>query len=161
MKFVVGILVISSLAIAGVAFAQGYGSGGGGGDYDYATPAGGGIVPQLRTARTHAMNAAGSEALAGAIDHLAHVVNCIEGSKGANYNSKALNPCQGQGNGLIPDLQADSARGRADATKALDFARQADRLAFDTLKLTDLARVKTAAKRVADLLGEALTAIGQ
>lgn len=155
MKFVVGILVMSSLAIAGVVFAQGYG------DYDYATPVSGGIVPQLRTARTHAMNAAGSEALGGAIDHLAHVVNCIEGSKGANYNSKALNPCQGQGNGLIPDLQADSGRGRADATKALDFARQADRLAVDTLKLTDLARVKTAATRVADLLGEALRTIGQ
>ncbi|GEM_PF-1099083 len=161
MKFVVGILVMSSLAMAGVVFAQGYGSGGGGGDYDYATPVGGGIVPQLRTARTHAMNAAGSEAFGGAIDHLAHVVNCIEGSKGANYNSKALNPCQGQGTGLIPDLQADSARGRADATKALDFARQADRLAVDTLKLTDLARVKTAATRVADLLGEALRTIGQ
>jgi len=52
-------------------------------------------------------------------------------------------------------------RGTAEATKALELARQADRLAVDTLKLTDLARVKTAATRVADLLGQALTAIGQ
>ncbi|MGH2396431.1 MAG: hypothetical protein ACRDFW_05470 [bacterium] len=154
MRFV-AICALLVFAVAAVVFAQGYG------DYDYGTPAGGSIVGQLRTARTHALNAAGSEALGGAIDHLAHVVNCIEGSKGANYNSKAFNPCQGQGNGLIPDLQADSSRGRADATKALDIARQADRLAVDTLKLTDLARVKTAAKRVADLLGEALAAIGQ
>ncbi|HET6782118.1 MAG TPA: hypothetical protein VFH67_08480 [bacterium] len=164
MRFVVGMLALSLLAISPVVFAQGggYGSGGGGGgDYDYGSPMSGGVVPQLRTARTHAMNAAGSEALGGAIDHLAHVVNCIEGSRGANYNSQTANPCQGQGNGLIPDLQSDSSRGRMEATKALEFARQADRLAVETLKVTDLAKVKTAAKRVADLLGEALTATGQ
>ena len=152
-----GMCAFLVLALAAVALAQGYGSGGN----DYGTPLGEGVVPQLRTSRTHAANAAGSEALGGAIDHLAHVVNCLEGSRGANYNSRTLNPCQGQGNGLIPDLQADSGRGRAEATKALELARQADRLAVDTLKLTDLARVKTAATRVADLLGDALTAIGQ
>lgn len=159
MRFVVGMFALTFLAMASAVWAQGYGSGGG--DYDYNRPAGGAVVPQLRTARTHAANAAGSEAISGAIDHLAHVVNCIEGARGANYNSRALNPCEGQGNGLIPDLQADSGRGQADATKALDFVRQADRLAVDTLKVTDLARVKTAATRVAELLGEALKAIGQ
>jgi hypothetical protein len=158
MRFLV-ICAMLIFASAAVVFAQGYGSGGG--DYDYGTPASGSIVPQLRTARTHAINAAGSEALGGAIDHLAHVVNCMEGARGANYDSRTLNPCQGQGNGLIPDLQTDSGRGRTEATKALDFVRQADKLAVDTLKVTDLARVKTAATRVADLLGEALKAVGQ
>lgn len=157
MRFV-GLSVAVVLAIAAAVFAQGYGSGG---DYDYGSPAGGNTVPQLRTARTHAQNAAGSETLSGAIDHLTHVVNCIEGARGANYNRQAMNPCEGQGNGLIPDLQADSGRGRTEATKALDFVGQADRLAVDTLKVTDLPRVKSASTRVSDLLGEALKALGQ
>ena len=47
------------------------------------------------------------------------------------------------------------------ATKALDAARDADKIAVETLKLTDLARAKTAASKVADLLSEALRAVSQ
>ena len=154
MRFVVGISVVFVLMAATIATAQ-YG------DYEYGSPAGSGATGQLRTARTHATNAAGSIVLAGVLDHLAHTVNCLEGPRGSNYNPRADNPCQGQGNGVIPDLQTEAGRGQAGAARALELAREADRMAVDGLRLTDLARAKSAATRVAELLGEALRAIGQ
>lgn len=165
MKLAAGTCALLLAVTAGSAvYAQGYGGGGGYGDYDSPPPAAspsGAVVAQLRTARTHAANAAGSEVMAGVLDHLAHVVNCLEGSRGANYNARADNPCRGQGGGVIPDLQAESARGQMGAASALASAREADRIAVDTLKVTDMARAKTDAARVADLLGQALRAIGQ
>lgn len=154
MKSLVGIaslvLVLMAVTIAPAQY--------GGGD-EYGRPAGSAAAGQLQTARQHAGFAAGSEVLSGALDHLAHTVNCLEGQRGANYNARALNPCQGQGNGIIPDLQADS--GRMGAARALELAREADRMAVEALKVTELARAKSAASRVAELLGQALTSISQ
>lgn len=68
--------------------------------------------------------------------HTQHTINCLEGPKGMHFKAAAGDPCQGQGNGVIPDLQALAAGGSAgartalnDATIALDLALQAQRMA--------------------------------
>lgn len=135
--------------------------GGGGGDYDYGPPAGKGVADQLQTARTHATYSARSEVMRDVREHLAHVVNCLEGPRGKNYDAKNDNPCQGQGGGVIPDLESAARSGQTGAARALDVAREADKLAIEAVKLTDLARAKAGASKVADLLGDALKAVGQ
>ncbi len=134
--------------------------GGGGGGYDYGKPAAG-LVNQLKTAQTHSSNAARAETLRDSLWHLGHVVNCLEGARGKNYDAKNLNPCQGQGGGVIPDLEGAAQGGQMGMSSALDTARKADQLALDTLKLADLAQVKAGASRVADMLGQVLKTIGQ
>jgi len=52
---------------------------------------------ELGTALTHAGFAAGYDAVAEVELHLHHVVNCLEGAAGKNYNMGAGNVCQGQG----------------------------------------------------------------
>lgn len=128
--------------------------------YGYEKPAAG-LVNQLKTAQTHASNAARAETLRDSLWHLGHVVNCLEGARGKNYDAKNLNPCQGQGSGVIPDLESGAQGGQMGVSGALDTARKADQLALDTLKLSDLAQVKAGASRVADMLGQALKTIGQ
>jgi len=134
------------LSVAAAVFAQGYG------DYEYSSPPGAGILEQLKTAQTHATFAAQSESIAGVRDHLAHVVNCLQGSRGADFNARADNPCQGQGNGILPDL---TARG-AQAAKALSSARGANATALEALKIATLVQAKAGATKVATLLSTAI-----
>lgn len=145
--------------VSGVAVGQmggGYGSGS-----EYNRPATSGPVDALKTAQTHSTNSARSETLRDSLWHLGHVVNCLEGPRGKNYDANNANPCQGQGAGIIPDLEAAARGYQLGATSALDQARKADQLALDTLKFTDLAQVKAGASKVADMLAAALKAIGQ
>lgn len=137
------------LGVAAAATAQ-YGS-------DYGSPPSSSLTEQLKTAQSHATFAADADAMAGVRSHLAHVVNCLEGSRGADFNSAAGNPCQGQGNGIIPDL---TARGAA-AAKALATAREANAAALDAMKQAALAQAKAGATKVANLLGTALKEISQ
>lgn len=133
----------------------------GGGGYDYGPRVGKGVADQLQTARTHATFSARSEVMRDVLWHLGHVVNCLEGSRGKNYDAKNDNPCQGQGSGIIPDLESAARGTQTGAAKALDVAREANRIALEALKLTDLPRAKAGASKVADLLGDALRAVGQ
>ena len=128
---------------------------------DYGRQTTGAYVDALKTARTHAMYSARAETLRDSIMHLGHVVNCLEGARGKNYDASNGNPCQGQGAGIIPDLDAAMRGYQMGATTALDQARKADELALETLKLTDLTQVKSGATKVADMLGNALRAVGQ
>jgi hypothetical protein len=114
----------------------------------------------MKTTQVHAANAARAETLRDSLWHLGHVVNCLEGAGGKNYDTKNLNPCQGQGTGVIPDLAA-ARSGVMGAGSALDTARKADDLVLETLKLTDLAQVKAGATKAAGMLTQALQAIGQ
>lgn len=148
---VLGMLVAGSTSVV----AQGYG------DYDYDRPSSAGLTAQLQTARTHATNAARSDVLRDAKWHLGHVVNCLEGARGRNYDRQNSNPCQGQGNGILPDLEAATRSGQRGAMQALDLARDADQTALATIALTDLAQIKGGASKVADLLGRALALVGQ
>lgn len=149
------VLVIVAVFAGQMVFAQGYGGGG------YDKPGGAGTIDALKTARTHATNASRAETLRDSLWHLGHVVNCLEGKNGKNYDANNLNPCQGQGGGILPDLQAAARSYQMGASSALDQARRAEQLAMETLKLTDLAQVKSGAAKVADMLGEALKALGQ
>ncbi|HEY3247782.1 MAG TPA: hypothetical protein VGK88_05780 [bacterium] len=146
----------SILVMTVAAFAQGYGGG-----YDpnppTGTASGSALMDQFKAAQTHATFAAQSDALASVRSHLAHVVNCLEGSKGANFSAAEMNPCQGMGNGIIPDLVA---RG-APATKALSEAREANTAALAALKISDLAQAKAGANKVATLLTAAMKDLPQ
>src|SRR2546426_11962636 len=151
------IVVVAVAAFAGqMVLAQGYGGG-----TDYEKPGGAGTIDALKTARTHATNAARSETLRDSLWHLGHVVNCLEGKGGKNYDANSLNPCQGQGGGILPDLQAAARSYRMGASTALDLSRKAEQLAVDTLKSSDLTQLKSGAAKVADMLGDALKALGQ
>jgi len=61
---------------------------------------------ELTTAYTHAGFAAKYDSLNEVTLHLHHVVNCLVGPNGDKFDSSAGNPCQGQGNGALPDIKA-------------------------------------------------------
>ncbi len=148
---VVGLAMVGMVSPAAVA--QGYGG-------EYNQPATG-LVDALKTGQTHALNSSRSETLRDSLWHLGHVVNCLEGLNGKHYDAKNANPCEGQGSGIIPDLQLGVRRYQPGASKALDLASKADQVALDGLKLTDLMQVKAAASKAAAMLGDALKALGQ
>lgn len=152
----IAILLVVLLAVpVSVAVAQ-YG---GDDEYGYGSPAGSGVVPQLRTTRFHAAESARSETLRGLRDHLGHVVNCLEGSRGSNYDARNDNPCQGQGAGVLPDLEA--ARGQSGAARALELARTANRTAVAAIRVGDFSQARSEASKVVSALDEALKALGQ
>jgi hypothetical protein len=68
------------------------------------TAADNGAVTQLETAIAHANNSLNTGEFEGAHRHLGHVLNCIEGEGGENFNPDWGNPCAGQGVGIINDI---------------------------------------------------------
>jgi len=70
---------------------------------------------ELATAAAHAGMAAGAEAPQMVRAHLQHVVNCLEGPKGADFVAALGNPCSSQGEGAIPDSPADGKKKLEDA----------------------------------------------
>jgi len=77
---------------------------------------------ELATAAAHAGMAAGAESPQMVRTHLQHVLNCLEGPKGADYAEVLGNPCASQGAGAIPDSPAD---GRKKLEDAAAFAKRA------------------------------------
>ncbi len=61
---------------------------------------------ELKTAISHAGYSAKADALKAVTMHLHHVVNCLVGPQDKWFDAATGNPCQGQGNGLLPDLKA-------------------------------------------------------
>lgn len=128
----------------------------------YATPhlgaamMGGDVKKELQTAFFHASELAQKgNAVAAAKLHVQHVINCLEGTAGANYKQEAGYPCQGQGNGIIPDLK--SAAGKMPgADKALKEAMTAWTLAVQAVGKNDVNEVQPWAKVVAAHLKAAL-----
>lgn len=150
-----GTLIISAvtaitLGLVGVAYAP---------YHTQSAPGTSGIIAQLTTARTHANYAFGSEAIRSVREHLGHTVNCLEGTKGKNYDSYNDNPCEGQGDGIIPGLTAEKNRGASAAAKALILAEEADKVAVSGLQLADLGKAKDAAKKTMQLLDDAAKAL--
>ncbi len=88
--------------------------------------------------------------------HLHHVINCIEGPLGKNFDSSELNPCKGQGNGIIPDLKA----GGAPATSALGHVQEADNIAVSSLGVSDINTLRSNINEVVKHLEEAKAALG-
>lgn len=102
---------------------------------------------QLSTAITHARNSAGSNAMASAVSHLGHVLNCIEGTRGQNFNASWGHVCQGQGDGILVDI-----KGAKSAESVMAVLEAADGLAAAGVKARDLAAVQNAARGAGALL---------
>lgn len=100
---------------------------------------------EISTAATHAGLAAESTDLKMVQTHLQHVINCLEGPQGKNYDAKQLNPCKDQGTGAIPDAPPDK---KAELQKAVAMA-QANR------SVTDLAQAKKQASDLQTMLSGA------
>ncbi len=99
---------------------------------------------EFGTALTHAGFAAQYDAIAEVELHLHHVVNCLEGTSGKNFNQQSGNVCQGQGNGIFADLKDSGMAG----AHALPYAEIADQVANWGIQQTmakDIGRAKAAA----------------
>lgn len=75
---------------------------------------------EVATAAQHAGLAAQATIVDTVHAHLHHTVNCLVGPTGAGFDAKQMNPCQGMGNGAIPDT-ADAGKKTA-LTEALATA---------------------------------------
>lgn len=104
-------------------------------------------LSQTNTAITHAGFAGGGSTLSYVQQHLGHALNCLEGSRGKNFNAAWGHPCEGQGNGVLADLRASPG-----GTAFMLVAEAAGNLAVAGLKSRDLAEARNAARGVAALL---------
>ncbi len=156
MQRVAGFVLAGGLLLAstGLALGQGYGGGG----YEPTPPPAQTAPPaaqassnkaetQLRTGIDHAKNSAGSGAMASAVSHLGHVLNCIEGTKGKNFNASWGHVCQGQGDGILTDI-----KGAKNADNLMLVLEAADNLATSGVKARDLSAVQNAARGTGALL---------
>ncbi len=135
--------ILSSLVLSVAAAAQSYKAG----EYQVGAAEGQRWKVQAKTGATHAGFAAAGDTAAYVDQHLGHALNCIEGRQGPNFNARWGHPCEGQGEGLLPDLRNDP-KGRA----WLLVAEAAGQLALRGLKSGDLAQKKNAARGTAALL---------
>lgn len=85
--------------------------------------------------------------MASAVSHLGHVLNCIEGTKGKNFNASWGHVCQGQGEGILTDI-----KGAKNANNLMLVLEAADNLATGGVKARDLSAVQNAARGVGALL---------
>ncbi len=104
------------------------------------------VKKEIAVAATHANLASKATTVNMVHTHLHHVLNCLVGPKGTEFDAKAANPCAALGNGAIVD-STDAAQ-----KKALEAVVVK---ANDGLKATEL----KAAQTVAGQVGTALMAI--
>ena len=122
---------------------------------------GGDVKKELQTAIFHSSELAQrGSAVAGAKLHVQHVINCLEGPNGANVKAEAGFPCQGMGNGIIPDLKDMVAAKVPGAAEALKQANLGETLAVQAIAKNDVNEVQPWAKVVSDHLKSALAALG-
>ena len=100
---------------------------------------------EITTASQHADYAAEATVLKTATTHLHHVINCLEGPQGGDYDSKEADPCKEMGNGAIPDVS--EAATKMQLTMAVTKAK-------DGLNAKDLATAQTSAKAVQAILSQ-------
>jgi len=105
------------------------------------------LVGQIQSELTTATYHAGelppkATTLAGVQLHLHHVLNCLEGPAGADFSAAAGDPCQRQGKGIIPDLQAAVQQNLPGAHAALQEAHTSQMLALQALASTSLTKAQ-------------------
>ena len=105
-----------------------------------------GAASETSVAHAHALMAQNAKTLTMSHAHLQHVVNCLVGPNGQGFDSKAEDPCKGQGNGAIPDSASDAAS-RAKLQGALADAQSG-------LTSTSLAGAQADAAKAAAALGD-------
>jgi hypothetical protein len=122
----------------------------------------GSIKTQLKTAAFHAGELAQrGNTVAGTHLHLHHTINCLEGPSGPDFLQAAGYPCQGQGNGIIPDLRAAVMHTVPGAQAALDDANIALKLSLQGEGMSDVAEAQPWAHVVATYLMKASGDLGQ
>jgi len=122
---------------------------------------GGDVKKELQTAMFHASELAQrGNVVATSQLHVQHVINCLEGPNGADFKAAAGYPCQGMGNGAIPDLKDAVAAKKSGADAALKEANLALTLALQAMGKTTVTEVQPWAKVCAQHLKAALEAMG-
>jgi hypothetical protein len=120
----------------------------------------GSIKMQLKTASFHAGELAQKGALPATKLHLQHTVNCLEGPTGAHFVQAAGYPCQNQGHGILPDLQAAVAAHVPGADAALKDAQIALNLAMQAQGMSEVEQAQPWAHVVAEYLMKASSDLG-
>jgi hypothetical protein len=82
------------------------------------------VNKEISTALTHAQMAAASGDVKMVQQHLHHMVNCLVGDKSPDFDAAEENPCKGQGNGAMNDVDAKSDKHKK-LDKALSEAKEA------------------------------------
>lgn len=83
-------------------------------------PAFANVNKEMSTAIEHAGFAAKSKDIKHVHLHLHHVMNCLVGPKGLQFDAAAGDPCKGMGMGILNDDKHFSFTGRADLKDVLD-----------------------------------------
>ncbi|HLN14026.1 MAG TPA: hypothetical protein VK587_12595 [bacterium] len=97
------------------------------------------VQTELKTATFHSGELAQKvNALAGVQLHLHHVINCLEGPNGPDYLASVGYPCQGQGNGIIPDLKVAVMHMVPGSSAALQEAETCQMLALQAVASKDI-----------------------
>ena len=105
------------------------------------------VSQEISTALDHAQMAANGQDVKTVHEHMQHVVNCLVGPQGPEFNSTAEDPCKGMGNGAMNDVDS-----KGDKHKKLDKALTE---AKDALKKDSLRGAQSEAKDVIKYLQEA------
>ncbi len=105
------------------------------------------VREEVRTAHWHSYGGYDARALSYVQLHMGHALNCLEGTKGKNFNKSWGNECEGQGNGILADLKDEPGGARF-----MILARAADALAVEGVNSKDLAEAGRAGRGVAALL---------
>lgn len=78
---------------------------------------------EISTALAHAQMALAGKDVNEVHMHLHHVINCLVGPAGKQFDAKEENPCKGMGNGALNDVGGKSAQHKQLA-EALDEAEE-------------------------------------
>ncbi|HVJ34367.1 MAG TPA: hypothetical protein VND94_14720 [Terriglobia bacterium] len=98
---------------------------------------------EVSTATDHAGYAAQATVIKTAYTHLHHVINCLVGPKGDDFDAKEANPCAAMGEGAIPDSK--NAATKMALSAAVTKAKAG-------LTATDLTAAKADAQAVQEML---------
>jgi hypothetical protein len=101
------------------------------------------VGAEIANAEMHAGLAAQGTDVATVHMHLHHTLNCLVGPNGSGFDAKELNPCQGDGNGAIPD-ETDAGKNKA--------LQDAAAKAADGISASDLSTAQHDAAAVASML---------
>ncbi len=149
--------VVAGALIVMCGFVLGFPQGGGAAMMDPAA----GIKAELKTAFFHSSELAQRGTATAAVQlHAQHTINCLEGPAGMHFKAAAGFPCQGQGNGIIPDLRAAVAHGVPGAKEALADATTAWTLAMQAVTMTNVNESQPWMKVVAKYLSKASADLG-
>lgn len=76
---------------------------------------------EVATALAHAQMSVAGKNVDEVHMHLHHVINCLEGENGADFDASTENPCKGMGQGALNDVENTRVHSKLDA--ALKNAR--------------------------------------